>query len=194
MPPSPEGDEEGDADADAEPDDAPTPMEVDAEAASASEESGQPSVRRGRGRPPGRGKSVPTSGASTPRGRGRGRGVRAVGRPRGSGTGRTILASGSLTIRLPKRPDEEDDDEELAEGDAGTEGETVAEEKEKEPPLGGGKPFRKIQGKVYIIEGDEFVTEDDPKGDEKIDKWGNLLGGRFSDFRVARSDLTYRFA
>jgi chromatin structure-remodeling complex protein RSC7 len=30
---------------------------------------------------------------------------------------------------------------------------------------------------VYIIEGDEFVTEDDPKGDEKIDKWGNLLGG-----------------
>ncbi|KAJ7337374.1 chromatin remodelling complex Rsc7/Swp82 subunit-domain-containing protein [Mycena albidolilacea] len=31
---------------------------------------------------------------------------------------------------------------------------------------------------VYIIEGDEFVTEDDPKGDEKIDKWGNLLGGR----------------
>ncbi|KAJ7216663.1 chromatin remodelling complex Rsc7/Swp82 subunit-domain-containing protein [Mycena pura] len=44
--------------------------------------------------------------------------------------------------------------------------------------MGGGKPFRRINGKVYIIEGDEFVTEDDPKGDEKIDKWGNLLGGR----------------
>ncbi|KAG7442805.1 uncharacterized protein BT62DRAFT_904881 [Guyanagaster necrorhizus] len=50
--------------------------------------------------------------------------------------------------------------------------------KEKPVPLGGGKPFRKLQGQVYIIEGDEFVTPDDPKGDEKIDKWGNLLGGR----------------
>ncbi|RXW15670.1 hypothetical protein EST38_g10185 [Candolleomyces aberdarensis] len=41
-----------------------------------------------------------------------------------------------------------------------------------------GKPSRKIQGQTYFIEGDEFVTEDDPKGDEKIDKNGNLLGGR----------------
>ncbi|KAI0278734.1 chromatin remodelling complex Rsc7/Swp82 subunit-domain-containing protein [Russula aff. rugulosa BPL654] len=44
--------------------------------------------------------------------------------------------------------------------------------------MGGGKPFRVIQGKVYVIEGDELVTEDDPKGDTKIDKNGNLLGGR----------------
>ncbi|KAF8480046.1 chromatin remodelling complex Rsc7/Swp82 subunit-domain-containing protein [Russula ochroleuca] len=44
--------------------------------------------------------------------------------------------------------------------------------------MGGGKPFRVIQGKVYVIEGDEFVTVDDPKGDTKIDKNGNLLGGR----------------
>ncbi|THV05687.1 hypothetical protein K435DRAFT_646613 [Dendrothele bispora CBS 962.96] len=52
------------------------------------------------------------------------------------------------------------------------------EKKEKVAPLGGGKPFRLIRGKPYVIDGDEFVTEDDPKGDEKIDKWGNLLGGR----------------
>jgi len=31
---------------------------------------------------------------------------------------------------------------------------------------------------VYIIEGDEYVTEDDPKGDTKIDVHGNLLGGK----------------
>ena len=34
-----------------------------------------------------------------------------------------------------------------------------------------------IQGTAYTISGDEFVTEDDPKGDEKIDEYGNLLGG-----------------
>ncbi|KAJ7704405.1 chromatin remodelling complex Rsc7/Swp82 subunit-domain-containing protein [Mycena rosella] len=162
-------------------------MDVDADA---SEDGGAPPVvRRGRGRPrgSGRGKSVPTSGASTPRTRGRGRGTRAV---RARGTGRTILGS-ALTIRLPKRPEEEDDEEELVEGD---EGETAGEEKEKEPvaPLGGGKPFRKIQGKVYIIEGDEFVTEDDPKGDEKIDKWGNLLGDR--RFKAATFVLPGRHA
>ncbi|KAJ6590984.1 chromatin remodelling complex Rsc7/Swp82 subunit-domain-containing protein [Mycena vulgaris] len=184
--PSPEEDEDADADPDAdadadeEPDDAPTPMDVDAEAASAEEGGAQPPVRRGRGRPrgSGRGKSMPTSGTSTPRVRGRGRGVKTV---KSRGTGRTILGSGGggLTIRLPKRPEEEEEEEE-PEADAGTDGEPAAEEKEKEPvaPLGGGKPFRKIQGKAYIIEGDEFVTEDDPKGDEKIDKWGNLLGGR----------------
>ncbi|KAJ7721018.1 chromatin remodelling complex Rsc7/Swp82 subunit-domain-containing protein [Mycena metata] len=151
----------------------------DADVPSASEDGAQVVVKRGRGRPRGRGKlSLPASGTSTPRGRG-------PGRPRGStsargaakstrGTGRTILGGGSLTIRLPKRPDEEEEEEEL---DAEEE-DTAPEEKEKEAPLGGGKPFRKILGKVYIIEGDEFITEDDPKGDEKIDKWGNLLGGR----------------
>ncbi|EGO01075.1 hypothetical protein SERLA73DRAFT_179127 [Serpula lacrymans var. lacrymans S7.3] len=44
--------------------------------------------------------------------------------------------------------------------------------------MGGGKPFKKIQGKIYIIDNDEIVTEDDPKGDTKIDVNGNLLGGR----------------
>ncbi|KAJ7164887.1 chromatin remodelling complex Rsc7/Swp82 subunit-domain-containing protein [Mycena filopes] len=151
---------------------------MDVDAASASEDGGPVVVKRGRGRPRGRGKSLPASGTSTPRGRG-------PGRPRGStsargaakstrgGTGRTILGGGSLTIRLPKREEEEDED--LVEGDAGTEAETV---EEPVAPLGGGKPFRKILGKVYIIEGDELAIDDDPKGDEKIDKWGNLLGGR----------------
>ncbi|KAH8986945.1 chromatin remodelling complex Rsc7/Swp82 subunit-domain-containing protein [Lactarius hatsudake] len=44
--------------------------------------------------------------------------------------------------------------------------------------MGGGKPFSIVQGKVYVIEGDEFVTEDDARGDTKIDRNGNLLGGR----------------
>ena len=62
---------------------------------------------------------------------------------------------------------------ETMEGDeAGEEGE------EGGGPIGGGKPFRRINGKVYVIEGDEFVTEDDPKGDTKIDAAGRLLGGR----------------
>jgi len=88
-------------------------------------------------------------------------------------------------IRLPKRNDEESDadGEPENENDADNEGgdgmilepEEVAIE--KVAPMGGGKPFRKIQGQVYIIDGDEFVTEDNPKGDEKIDKFGNLLGG-----------------
>ena len=46
-----------------------------------------------------------------------------------------------------------------------------------EEVMGGGKPFRVVQGKVYVIDGDEFVTGDDPRGDAKIDKFGNLLGG-----------------
>ncbi|KAI0657495.1 chromatin remodelling complex Rsc7/Swp82 subunit-domain-containing protein [Cubamyces menziesii] len=44
--------------------------------------------------------------------------------------------------------------------------------------MGGGKPFKRILGKIYIMEGDEYVTDDDPKGDTKIDINGNLLGGR----------------
>ncbi|KAF7366713.1 hypothetical protein MSAN_00929400 [Mycena sanguinolenta] len=170
-----EGDIDADADAEDEPEDAPTPLEADADVASASEEGGAPIVvKRGRGRPRGRGKSQPTSGTSTPRGRGRPRGSRAAKVARG--VGRPIAEGGGLTIHLPRRPKEDEEEEEAAE-DAGTEGEAV-EEKEVVAPLGGGKPFRKIQGKVYVIEGDEFVTDDDPKGDEKIDKWGNLLGGR----------------
>ncbi|KAJ7594189.1 chromatin remodelling complex Rsc7/Swp82 subunit-domain-containing protein [Mycena floridula] len=88
-------------------------------------------------------------------------------------------------IRLPKRGDEEDGDEgDETDADDADDAEPVQpvqpEELEvpREAPIGGGKPFRKIQGQVYFIEGDEFITESDPKGDGKIDEWGNLLGGR----------------
>ena len=58
-------------------------------------------------------------------------------------------------------------------------GEEVGEEGlEGGGPIGGGRPFRKINGKVYVIEGDEFVTEEDPKGNTKIDAAGRLLGDR----------------
>jgi hypothetical protein len=43
--------------------------------------------------------------------------------------------------------------------------------------MGGGKPFRKVKGLVYVLDNDELVTEDDPKGDQKIDKDGVLQGG-----------------
>lgn len=33
-----------------------------------------------------------------------------------------------------------------------------------------------------VTECDEFVTDDDPKGDEKINSLGTLLGGGFSFF------------
>ncbi|KAF8579967.1 hypothetical protein K439DRAFT_1358324 [Ramaria rubella] len=44
--------------------------------------------------------------------------------------------------------------------------------------MGGGKPFRKVGNTVYVLENDELVTEDDPKGDQKIDKDGFLQGSR----------------
>ena len=78
--------------------------------------------------------------------------VMPAGRPRGRPRGR---GRGTLRIITPR----------------------AREVAEKEAPMGGGKPFRKIHGEVHIIDGDEFVTEDNPIGDEKIDKFGNLLGG-----------------
>lgn len=142
---------------------------------------GTPGPRaRGRGRGRGRG-AMP--GTSTPRARGRGRG-RARGRGRGA-----------LTIRLPSKKEEEGEggtegegegeiatpiEGEFAEGAGEAEGDVVDLAKEKQAPMGGGKPFRKIHGKIYVIDGDEFVTDDDPKGDEKIDSSGNLLGGMLS--------------
>ena len=63
-----------------------------------------------------------------------------------------------------------------------------------EEVMGGGKPFRVIQGKVYVIEGDEFITEDDPKGDTKIDKNGNLLGGALQYFSFPSSHVCTRLA
>ena len=114
------------------------------------------------------------------------RGRRGRGRGRGRGAG-----ANSLLIRLPKRGDDDadvDGDADIEGGDADVEegtpldGDVEQLVVEKEVPMGGGKPFRKIQGQVYIIDGDEFVTEDNPIGDEKIDQFGNLLGGAPSLF------------
>ncbi|CAK5267548.1 unnamed protein product [Mycena citricolor] len=173
---------EGDTDAEADDgtEDAPTPMEIDDPIPTATPEEAPavvPPVKRGRGRPRGSGKKAllghapvgsAVPGTSTPRGRGRGR-----GRPPLRARGMARAAGGvGFTIRLPKRDDESDEDgsERGADVDMGAVGE--------EGPIGGGRPFRTIQGKAYIIEGDEFITENDPKGDEKIDQWGNLLGDR----------------
>lgn len=68
-------------------------------------------------------------------------------------------------LRLPKRGDASDgddnDDNQAALGD----------EIKVEVPV----PSRKV---LPPIEGDAYVTDDDPKGDTKIDVNGNLLGGR----------------
>ncbi|KAF8639179.1 hypothetical protein AX17_001666 [Amanita inopinata Kibby_2008] len=128
-------------------------------------------VQKGRGRPRGRSKGVVSANSTRARGKGRGRG-------RGRGVGKL---AGGLTIKLPKRGEEEVEGA-TEDGGDGEEAEvkegTPVEPEPEEGPVGGGKPFRRIQGKAYVIDGDEFVTEDNPKGDEKIDKWGNLLGGR----------------
>lgn len=133
---------------------------------------GTPTLK-GRGRPRGRGRGSATATPTRARGRGRGR-----------GRGRA-KAAGGLTIKLPRRGEEEGEAEDAnaeAEEPESKESEvkegTPMEAEVEEGPIGGGKPFRRINGKVYVIDGDEFVTEDDPKGDEKIDKWGTLLGGR----------------
>ena len=101
-----------------------------------------------RGRPRGR-----------PRGSGRGRvdggPGRPRGRPRGSGRGRgRPRGRGGLT-RISRGDGSDDDGRATPGGDS-----------EYENPHGPN------------IKGDEYITEDDPKGDEKIDAMGNLLGGR----------------
>ncbi|KAG6811923.1 hypothetical protein H0H92_005254 [Tricholoma furcatifolium] len=160
APTAPENDDEGDE----------YSMEVDSPAdPQTGDEEGATSrvgTPKPRGRPRGRGRGGASTGTTRARGRGRGR-----GRPRGRG---------GLTIRLPRRGDEEGDGEE-GEGEGGDSeagDEAEVDDVPKEEPLGGGKPFRKIQGKVYIIDGDEFITDEDPKGNEKIDPSGVLLGGR----------------
>jgi len=132
-------------------DEEPEEGEVEGEGSGVEEtvpEGGEPRpFPRPRGRPRGRGRGVAPGGPSRARGRGRGRG-RARGRGRGG-----------LTIRLPKRDGEDGD-------------EAQAEEGQQD-----GRPFMRVGGKLYFIEGDEFVTDPDEKGDEKIDADGNLLGG-----------------
>ncbi|TFY57570.1 hypothetical protein EVJ58_g6939 [Rhodofomes roseus] len=122
-------------------------------------------LKRGRGRPKGSRNKAP--GTSTPR---------AKAKVRGRGKG-----SRGITIKLPRRTGEEvEQGEESVAVETGTP--TPVEDAPAvgvdEGPVGGGKPFRLINGQVYIIENDEYVTEDDPKGDTKIDQYGNLLGDR----------------
>ncbi|CCO30572.1 Chromatin structure-remodeling complex subunit RSC7 AltName: Full=Nuclear protein localization protein 6 [Rhizoctonia solani AG-1 IB] len=44
--------------------------------------------------------------------------------------------------------------------------------------LKGPKPYRFVNGKALFLQNDELTIDDDPKGDEKIDARGNLLGDR----------------
>lgn len=126
----------------------PEEGEAEGEGSGAEGTGGEPQTFiRPRGRPRGRGRGAAPTGPARARGRGRGRG-RARGRGRGG-----------LTIRLPKRDGEEGDEAEAEEGEQD------------------GRPFMRVGGKLYFIEGDEFVTDPDEKGDEKIDVDGNLLGG-----------------
>lgn len=135
---------------------------------------------KGKGKSRGRTKGAVTATPTKPKAK-----ARAKGKTKG-----VMKTAGGLTIKLPKRGDE-DGEGGAGEGVEGEEAEaretdvkepdmkegTPAVAEVDEGPIGGGKPFRRIQDKVYVIDGDEYVTEDDSKGDEKIDKWGNLLGG-----------------
>lgn len=96
------------------------------------------------------------------------------GRPKGSGVGtprprKSAKGKGKARGRPAKSRRDDDDVGSVAED--GAEGEET-----------GGKPFRRINGQVYVIDGDEFITENNPKGDTKIDEYGNLLGGMSRQF------------
>ncbi len=102
------------------------------------------------------------------------------GRPRGSGRGRGRGRGrgSSVLLKLPRRGADSDGtgdvDGDAEDSQAATPG---ADEFEVLEPIAGGKPFRRIQGQIHVIENDEFITDEDLKGDEKIDANGNLLGG-----------------
>ncbi|KZS97024.1 hypothetical protein SISNIDRAFT_424640 [Sistotremastrum niveocremeum HHB9708] len=129
-------------------------------------------MKRGRGRPRG-------SGAGRPRGRPPGTG-RGRGRGRGRGKGKN-----TLTSRLPGfRRGDGDGIDGLANDDG------VPLGSDGPYPKGGAKPYRKIGDKIFIIDNDELITEDDPKGDLKIDSDGNLLGGR--QFKAATFTISLR--
>lgn len=130
---------------------------------------------KGKGKPRVRTKGATTATPTKPK---------AKARTKGKAKG-VMKTAGGLTIKLPKRGEEDGEGGEAEEAETRETEVREPEVKEGTPavaevdegPIGGGKPFRRIQDKVYVIDGDEYVTEDDPKGDDKIDKWGNLLGG-----------------
>ncbi len=94
----------------------------------------------------------------------------------------------SVLLKLPRRGADSDGtgdvDGDAEDSQAATPG---ADEFEVLEPIAGGKPFRRIQGQIHVIENDEFITDEDLKGDEKIDANGNLLGGMRS--RSVHSDV-----
>lgn len=129
-----------------------------------------PVVRgRGRGRPRGSGRGSYV-GTGRPRGRPRGSG-RGRGRPRGRS---------GVTLRIPRRgADSGGEDGEAGDSRAATDDGDFAETSR----------YRRAGAASVAdgmaIEGDAYVTDDDPKGDEKIDANGNLLGGMFHKFSSA---------
>ncbi|EJD02040.1 uncharacterized protein FOMMEDRAFT_20828 [Fomitiporia mediterranea MF3/22] len=143
------------------PEDSIRDEEGDKEVDESASDAPAPVIRgRPRGRPRGSGRGTVSAGTGRPRGRPRGSGR---GRGRGRGRGETI------TLRLPKRADGSDGDDDDGNGSQAA----VAEEVDVEVPRTTRKGIP-----LPPIEGDTYVTEDDPKGDTKIDINGNLLGGR----------------
>lgn len=139
-------------------DDGVTNENVNSDVGSGAEEPA-PVVRgRGRGRPRGSGRAA-YAGTGRPRGRPRGSG-RGRGRPRGRG---------GVTLRIPRRGS--DGEEEGDDSRAATEDGDFAETSRYRRSAAAGIP------EGMVVEGDAYVTEEDPKGNEKIDINGNLLGG-----------------
>ncbi|TRM67020.1 chromatin remodelling complex Rsc7/Swp82 subunit-domain-containing protein [Schizophyllum amplum] len=106
-------------------------------------------AKRARGRPRGRPRS---SGASSGRG---------TPRPRGRPPGRGKKGGRGRGVTFQSRDSDVEGDDPL---DAWQDATTL--------------PSLKVGGQAYTIDGDEFITEDDPAGETKIDKNGVLLGGR----------------
>ena len=93
--------------------------------------------------------------------RGRARGAVPAGTPRARGRGRGKPRARARGKGPGARPSQDVD------------GEVQGEEGGNED----GRPWRRVGDRVYYIERDEFVTEPDEKGDQKIDIDGILQGG-----------------
>ncbi|KAG8963558.1 hypothetical protein FRC03_002858 [Tulasnella sp. 419] len=115
--------------------------------------------------------------------RGRGRG-RPRGRPRGSrargggrGVGRGRKSGISITLKNPNfiaaTPDDSDRDGELT--NAST---PAMDADEEEGNASDQKMYRTVDSVEYEFNGEELLLPEDPNGETKIDKLGNLLGGR----------------
>lgn len=106
------------------------------------------------------------------------RDANASARPRGRPKGRTRVPAPSALAPRPKakargRGRGRGRGKGLTARFSGEYGEGEGDEEGEE----GGRAWRRVGDKVCYIEGDEFVTEPDEKGDQKIDIDGNLLGG-----------------